>query len=138
MAQEAYAQLLGLGNPRAMSFLSAHLFQTAANLATNRLKQRRNRQRLDEMVIREASDARSPEQFCVAQRDLDLITRAIEELPPKCARAFILVRFDDFDFNQVAEMMDLRPRQVRRLVARALEHCQSVLARQGMKQGGEE
>ena len=40
LAQEAYVRLLRLDHPSASSFLRAHLFHIAANLAIDRLRQR--------------------------------------------------------------------------------------------------
>jgi RNA polymerase sigma factor (sigma-70 family) len=128
VAQEAYIQVLGLTNRSTISFLQAYLFRTAANLATNRLKQRHRRQRIDELVFFESVNTPSPEHSFAARQDLEVISRALEGLPPKCAMAFILVKFDDMDFDQAAESMNLTPRQIRRYVARAIEHCHAALS----------
>src|SRR5688572_10049197 len=47
VAQEAYVQILQLHQPGAVNFLRSYLFKTAANIAINRAKQRRTRDRLD-------------------------------------------------------------------------------------------
>ena len=41
IAQEAYARLLEHDQPRAISFLRAYLFKVAANIASDRARQRR-------------------------------------------------------------------------------------------------
>jgi DNA-directed RNA polymerase specialized sigma24 family protein len=43
IAQESYVQLLRLNGPEAVSYLRAFLFRTAANLVTDRLRQRGRR-----------------------------------------------------------------------------------------------
>jgi len=136
VAQEAYVQVLGLRAPGTVSHLQAYLFQTAANLATNRLLQRRRRDEIDELVFFETETAKSPEHQCAAQNDLDLIARALEGMPAKVVRAFILVKFHEVDFEQTARIMGCTPRHVRRYIARAMEHCLQAVHSQRIKQGG--
>jgi RNA polymerase sigma factor (sigma-70 family) len=137
IAQEAYLQLLGLHSPGTIGFLQGYLFRTAANLATNRLKQRTRRRRIDELVFFDAPMAhRSPEPTWAARQELALIHRAIEELPAACRLAFLMVKFDDASVDDVARELGLHPRRVRRLVARAIEHCQKVLQDASDRHGG--
>jgi RNA polymerase sigma-70 factor (ECF subfamily) len=137
VAQEAYVQLLGLHSPGTIGFLQGYLFRTAANLATNRLKQRTRRRRIDELVFFDAPlTHRSPEPTWAARQELALIHRAIEELPPVCRAAFLMIKFDDASVDDVARELGLHPRRVRRLVARAIEHCQKTLREASDLRGG--
>jgi RNA polymerase sigma factor (sigma-70 family) len=136
IAQEAYVQVLGLRDPSVVSHLQAYLFQTAANLATNRLLQRRRRGEIDELVFFEEETAKSPEHHCAAQKDLDLIAKALEGMPAKVVRAFILVKFHEVDFEQTAKIMGCSSRNVRRYIARAMEHCMKAMHSHGSRQGG--
>ena len=137
VAQEAYVQLLGLHSPGTIGFLQGYLFRTAANLATNRLKQRTRRRRIDELVFFETPTThRSPEPTWAARQELALIHRAIEELPATCRLAFLMVKFDDASVEDVAHELGLHPRRVRRFVARAIEHCQKALQAASDLEGG--
>jgi RNA polymerase sigma factor (sigma-70 family) len=128
VAQEAYVQLLGLHSPGTIGFLQGYLFRTAANLATNRLRQRTRRRRIDELVFFDAPLVhRSPEPTWAARQELALIHRAIEELPATCRLAFLMVKFEDASVDDVSRELGLHPRRVRRFVARAIEHCQKAL-----------
>jgi RNA polymerase sigma factor (sigma-70 family) len=137
VAQEAYVQLLGLHHPETIHFLQAYLFQTAGNLAKDRLKQRVRRRRIDELVFFDPGleDSRSPERAWAAGRDLAAIRRALQELPANCRLAFNLVKFDGLSIDEAAHELDLHPRRVRRYVARALEHC-LVMLETGTTPGG--
>jgi RNA polymerase sigma-70 factor (ECF subfamily) len=123
VAQEAYVQLLGLDHPEAVHFLQGYLFRTAANLATNRLKQRAQRRRDDELVFFESEDARSPERVWAADRKVASIRQALNELPANCREAFRLVKIEGLSSDEAADRLQLHPRRVRRYVARALAHC---------------
>lgn len=125
VAQEAYVQLLGLNQPETVHFLQGYLFRTAANLAKNRIKQRVQRRRTDELVFFDAAleDSRSPERVCAGDRDVAMVYEALQELPPNCREAFRLVRLEGLSSDEAAQRLNLHPRQVRRFVARALAHC---------------
>jgi RNA polymerase sigma-70 factor (ECF subfamily) len=127
VAQEAYVRLLNLDEPDAVSYLRAFLFRIAANLASDRLKQKARRRDLRERLPFEQVDGRSPESGCLAREELDLIRLAAAELPPKCRMAFMLVKFGERSFDEVARHMGLSTRMVRIYVARALAHCQARL-----------
>lgn len=128
VAQEAYVRLLNLDEPEAISYLRAFLFRIAANLASDRLKQKARRKDLRDRLVFDHVDGRSPESGCLAREELELIRRAVAELPPKCRMAFMLVKFGERSFEEVAEHMALSTRMVRIYVARALAHCQKHIA----------
>lgn len=129
VAQEAYVQLLGLHRPETVHFLQGYLFRTAANLAKNRIKQRIQRRRNDELAFFDTAleDGRSPERVCVGDRDVAVVYQALKGLPSGCREAFRLVRVEGLSSEQAARQLNLHPRQVRRYVARALAHCITAL-----------
>ena len=63
------------------------------------------------------------EQGVLAEQEIDIVRHAIDELKPKCRRAFVLHRFQDRSIAEVAQDMDLTPRMVRSYVARAVLYC---------------
>lgn len=125
VAQEAYVQLLGLNHPETVHFLQGYLFRTAGNLAKNRIKQRIQRRRNDELVFFDSAfeDARSPERVCAGDRDVALVYEALNKLPANCRESFRLVRLEGLSCEDAAQQLQLSPRQVRRHVARALAYC---------------
>jgi RNA polymerase sigma factor (sigma-70 family) len=137
VAHEAYVQILGLGDTGTVSYLQAYLFKTAANIATDRLRQRTTRRRIDALVFLESAiEARSPENASAAEQELALVNRALEELPELCRQAFLLVQFENVSFDEAAARLGLHPRRVRRFVARAIEHCHRVLSESDSHHGG--
>ncbi|MGH8240360.1 MAG: RNA polymerase sigma factor [Steroidobacteraceae bacterium] len=136
VAQEAYVRLLGLSDLSTLNFLHALLYRTAANLATDRLRQRTRRQRIDGLVFFEAEQTRSPEYESAAEQELALVCRMLEELPEACRRAFVLVNFEELSIDEAAQRLGLHPRRVRRFIARAIEHCQRVVDDDAAYHGG--
>ena len=137
VAQEAYVQLLGLHHPETVHFLQGYLFRTAANLAKNRIKQRIQRRRNDELVFFDTSfeDNRSPERACAGDRDIDIVYRALNELPANCRESFRLVRIEELSIDEAAKRLKITPRHIRRNIARALAHCFAAVE-SATKQGG--
>jgi RNA polymerase sigma factor (sigma-70 family) len=124
VAQEAYVHVLQLHKPGAINFLRAYLFKTAANLAINRVKQRAVRGRLDEMgATEEPIDRLSPERWALAEEEIEVFRRALFELPPKCRRAFVLHRFQEWDVDRIADDLGIRPRMVRHYLLQAGLYC---------------
>ena len=138
VAQEAYVKLLALDSPGTVGYLRAYLYQTAANLAKDRIKQRTRRERIDTlMFFDQTAESPSPEPQWDARQRLELISRAIEDLPPLCRAAFILRKFDDLSVEEVAVRLKVNERSVKRYLARALAHCERVLEMAERSSSGE-
>jgi RNA polymerase sigma factor (sigma-70 family) len=124
IAQEAYVRILQLHEPGAVSFLRAYLFKTAANIAINRAKQRQTRGRIDRMEpIEEPVDQLTPERWMLAAQEVEILKRALFELPPKCRRAFVLHRFQEWGQDQIARELGVQPRMVRHYLLQAGLYC---------------
>jgi len=127
VAQEAYARLLQLHQPNTLSHPRAYLFKIAGNVATDRIRQRITRARLDELDAEaglEQVDTASPDTRALAEEELDLVERALGELPPKYRRAFLLSRFEDRSTTEIARELLVRERMVRNYIARTAIYCQ--------------
>ena len=113
IAQEAYVRLLRLDEPDAVSYLRSYLFRIAANLATDRLKQRERRGELRALIFFD-KDLHSPppETGLNASEELALIRAAIEELPVNCRTAFLLHKIHEVPVADTAERMQLSIRMV--------------------------
>ncbi|MGH8445400.1 MAG: RNA polymerase sigma factor [Solimonas sp.] len=128
VAQEAYVRLLQLEQASAVSFLRAHLFTIAGNLAIDRLRQRQVRERnspqdfFEELLTRPG-----PDRTAIAQQELEIIKVALRELPEKCRRAFMLHVFAGHSVQEIAVQMQLTDRMIRHYVARAMATCRQRL-----------
>jgi RNA polymerase sigma-70 factor (ECF subfamily) len=128
VAQEAYVRLLSLHSPGAVSYLRAFLFQTAANLALDRLRRGQLHSRATaQPMFTEFVDNRTPERRVAGTQEIERLQRLLQTLPPKCQRAFVLNRFYGMDFEAIAKEMGLKTRMVRTYVVRALLYCRSQM-----------
>lgn len=132
VAQEAYVKVLRLEEkPGAASFMRSYLFRVAENLAIDRLRQRQIRSRLDQLdVFDELLDDSGTERAVLADQELALVEAAIGELPEKYRQAFRLVRFEDRSFPEVAALMEISERMVRKYVTGTLIYIR--LRREGV------
>jgi RNA polymerase sigma factor (sigma-70 family) len=128
VAQEAYVRLLSLEDSGAVSFLRAFLFKTAANLATDRLRQRNLwRQTVDRGLHDQLHETPTPDHLAATAQEVEIIRRLIGELPPKCRRAFLLHRVRGMELAEIAKQMELSERMIRHYVLRAVLHCRAGL-----------
>jgi RNA polymerase sigma-70 factor (ECF subfamily) len=124
IAQEAYARLLQHDQPRAISFLRAYLFKVAANIASDRARQRRLHLRIDlAHSSEEQIESASPDQQVHAAEQLSLLARALRELPEKYRRAFLLFRIQERGTNQIAADLGVGERMARNYVRRSAQYC---------------
>jgi len=125
VAQEAYARLLQLHQPDVFSHPRAYLFKIAANVATDRMRQRVTRARVDQLAgFSEPVETASPDRRVLAKEQLDLVERALAELPPKYRRAFLLNRFENWTTAQIAVELLVQERMVRNYIGRTAIYCQ--------------
>lgn len=139
VAQEAYVRLLKLDQPGAVGFLRAFLFKTAANLAVDRIRHEQMARRVarDSTFLEELSTQPTPEKLATDAQELKLAERLIDELPPKCRRAFLLHKVYGLDFADIAKQMGLGERMVRTYVCRAILYCRAGLDAARAGSGGE-
>lgn len=126
IAQESYVQLLRLNGPGAISYLRAFLFKTAANLVTDRLRQRDRRRNVASMGNMDfAPFELSPERLVASEQAMTMLRAAVEELPPRCRQVFLLHRVHELSTEEIAVRIGIGERMARRYLARALEHLRA-------------
>lgn len=124
VAQEVYLKLLTLGPGTAIDSPRAFLFRAAANLAVDKLRMRNVRAAAP--VDPEHDDwhvTPIPEQHASAVEQWRDLREALDELPAKTSRAFVMHVIDGRDFAAIARDMNLSERMVRYHVGNALAHC---------------
>jgi RNA polymerase sigma factor (sigma-70 family) len=131
IAQEAYVKVLQLeAKHGAVSYLRSYLFRTAENLAVDRMRQRRSRIRLDKLdSLDSLFNEPLAERAAMAEQELALLRCAVAELPDRCREAFRLHKLEDRPFEEVAKLMGVSERMVRKFIGRALVYVR--LRREG-------
>jgi RNA polymerase sigma factor (sigma-70 family) len=129
VAQEAYVRLLQLHEPGAPSLLRAYLFKTATNLAIDRIRHRRIRQRAEDRqelfteLAPTSAEFDDPAERLIVREQADQLLGYLQELPAKCQRVFKLHRFDGVSQHEVGARLGFSERMVRRYVTYAMLYC---------------
>jgi RNA polymerase sigma factor (sigma-70 family) len=129
VAQEAYVRVLQLHEPGAPGLLRAYLFKTASNLAIDRLRHRRVRQRIEDQpqLFEELNTAGGelddPAEQLLAREQAEQLLRFLQELPTKCQQVMNLHRFEGISQRDVAVRLGISERMVRRYVTYAMVFC---------------
>jgi RNA polymerase sigma factor (sigma-70 family) len=137
-AQEAYVRMLQLEDTSAVGFLRAYLFRTAANIAVDRLRRRAVRQDgAPQALFEELLAHPAPERAAMAAQELEIVKRALRELPEKCRRAFVLYMFREQSIPEIAREMGVSERMIRHHIGDALAYLRVKRDRvNGESQGG--
>lgn len=131
VAQEAYVKLLQLERPGAIGFLRSYLFRVAGNLAIDRLRQDRARDRHDRKdAFDDFIEDSLAERAALAQDELDSLKKIIRELPARYGQAFHLHSLQELSFEETATAMGIRPRMVRHYITLSLMYIR--FRRQGL------
>lgn len=127
--QEAFQKLMNKESIREMENPRAYLYRTATNIIIDR--QRRNQHHVK--YIREVtSDAENvgmaefgnvpPDRQIAARQELEVIYKALDELPEKCRRAFLMHREQNLKYGEIAEIMNVSVSMVEKYMIQALKH----------------
>jgi RNA polymerase sigma-70 factor (ECF subfamily) len=122
LVQEVFLNLQDRGHVEDIQHANRYLFRAAANLLTRRAQAKTwdwaERAGLEEL---ELFDELSPERALIAKQDLARMMQAVQDLPPRVEEAFVLHRFEDMTYREIAQRMGIKPKSVEALIMRALE-----------------
>jgi len=131
IAQDAFHNMVRSDNTQALENPRAYLFQTAANLALNRIRKIRRQTNYQQIAEIEQAEqmAPPPEQAVAALIDIDTVIAALDDLPEKVKTAFILSRAEHKSYRQISEELDVAVSTVEKYLIRALEHLRQAVDR---------
>ena len=136
IAQDAYLRVWRYAQQHLIDNPQALLFKTAANLSANEFRNRRLKQtqhivsttdHLRDQVENLPCDAPSQERISTARREIEISMNAIHRLPEKARRAFIMSRFQDMNYTEIAEQMGVSVSSVEKYIITALHELRSAL-----------
>jgi RNA polymerase sigma factor (sigma-70 family) len=128
VAQEAYVRLLQLHRPETIGFLRGYLFKIAANLSVDRIRQRAVREGGSFQFFDEPTDSRIMEDRAISDQEFEVAWRALAEVPEMPRRAFVLRFVEDYSAAEIAQIMKVDERTVRKYITRALVHCRERMS----------
>ncbi|NTX17062.1 RNA polymerase sigma factor [Myxococcus sp. CA056] len=125
VAQETFIRLWRTGLPKDARHATAWIYRTSTNLAVDRLRQRPSSASAHRSE--ELSDERSAEATLWRRQELEAYAR---HLPADALEAALLSRLDGLTQQEIAEVLQVSERTVRRLLQRLdeqVEHLRRTL-----------
>ena len=130
VVQETYCRVLKAGELEAIRDPKAFLFRVANNVVLNAAKHRRSDVE-DSAVDIESIDANDEKPSLYrglkAKQELAIVRAALEELAPKCREVFVLNRFENLSYSEIAAELDLSVSMIEKHVSQALSHLRKRL-----------
>jgi RNA polymerase sigma-70 factor (ECF subfamily) len=124
LVQEVFLMMQVRGAASPIDNVEGYLFRTAANVLGMRRRKagwrwgsQEDLDGLDDLV-----DELSPERVLMAKQALELVIRALADMPPRTAQAFFLYRFGQLSQEQVARRMGVSLKAVEKFLRKALRH----------------
>jgi RNA polymerase sigma-70 factor (ECF subfamily) len=106
--------------------LKSFLFQTVKNKALNVLKHRKVESKF--LAEQKKKDEPVSVQDFMEEAELnDKINSAIQELPPKCKEIFMLCRFEELKYSEIAERLNISVKTVEMQISIALKKIRQKL-----------
>ncbi len=127
LVQEVFVKLQARGTTRDIDNVERYLFRTAASVLADQHRQTGWRWGAQEDLDGADSlvDEVSPERIVIGRQTLGLIVSALEDLPPRSAQAFFLVRFEQMTQEEAARRMGVSVKAVEELMRRAFRHLRA-------------
>ncbi len=130
LAQEIYCRLSARRESGGIEDPRAYLSRAARNLLADRRRRERRRSARAHIPIEEAREgdlvcpAPSPERGAEARLKLEAVERALGDLAPNCRAAFLMVRFEERSYKDVAARLGVSVKTVEYYMREALTHIQ--------------
>lgn len=130
LVQDAFTRLLSGGRLQGLRQPEAYLARAARNLALNHLRHQRQgvEVTLDAAVYQAIADGRaSPEMEALYRQELRRLLTALLGLPPRRREIFILHRFQDLTYDQIAARLGIARNTVMVQIVNALADLHRAL-----------
>lgn len=135
IVQESFLRISSLESHDSIRNPRGFLFRTARNLLVDKARKRSVRAaahlpfEMGYEAQNRASKKLSPECQVSAQQELDVVLKAIDDLPDRCRRVFLLQRRNNYTYAKVAEILDISESMVQKHMRRALVQLYKALPR---------
>ncbi|MCF6215899.1 MAG: sigma-70 family RNA polymerase sigma factor [Emcibacter sp.] len=125
LIQEVFYRLIRRHGQSEIENPQAYLFQIAANILRDRFRRAQKTRNDDHQLFDEALHAHddiSPERILIGRDQVRFLKSAMLELPEKTRNIFILQRFEDMKYHEIAVHLDISVSTVEKHMMKAIKH----------------
>ena len=128
LVQDVFVAMQARGGVDDIEHVGRYVFRVAANVMARRAGADRFKPTDDLSGLEALIDELSPERALIAKDTLARLIASLRTVPPRAAQAFILHRFEEMSYGEIAAQMGLSVRSVESHIKRTLDR---VLAEMG-------
>lgn len=125
LVQELFCRILARQDIREFENPEAYIFQAATNLLRDRSRRLGTRRNF-ELALVHMSEGRveeiTPERVLLDRNELDLLQRALLELPERTRAIFVLQRFEGLKYKEIADRLGISASSVEKHMMSAIKH----------------
>jgi RNA polymerase sigma-70 factor (ECF subfamily) len=126
VAQETYVRMMQYEGSREVRSPASLLFRIAINVANDLGRYQVTHREADRRSLEDVElvcELPSAEREIQARQDVELVYRAIEEMPPKCRQVFLLSRVRKMTYPEIARHCGISLKAVEKHISRGLAIC---------------
>ncbi|MEM0912031.1 MAG: sigma-70 family RNA polymerase sigma factor [Pseudomonadota bacterium] len=131
IAHDAFERLVNSPQFEEIKNIKAFLWRTAHNLTLNykrsELVKERNQLNVEQVFFQENGCTLSPERVLLANTEIEKINKALRAMPSQRRFAFVLYRFEQLTFCEVATRMEISRAAATKHIARACAEIETAL-----------
>jgi RNA polymerase sigma-70 factor (ECF subfamily) len=130
VAQETFLRVLTQQPSSPILQPRAFLYKTALNLTIDLFRKRRRRpeEALDSEALQDVLTVPADQHSAVESKEqVQLLYRAIQELPPRCRQVFLLHKFKDRSHAEITAQLGISKSMVEKHIIKAMAHCRQRL-----------
>lgn len=133
LSQEVFLRLLAQDELKEVERPQSLLYRIALNLVIDWSRARRVRNDYVTFAFQEdraaANEFQSVERIALAQEGMQVLSAAIEGLPPKCRRVFVLHRVHNLSYKEIGEKLGLSSRAIEKHIERGMQRVKEEFER---------
>jgi len=127
LAQDIFFEMWRRKDQIQVTSIRAYLRRAALNRTLNYLRNRKIKWD-DEQVLPTLESPDTPTSALVETAELEkMIDAAIDQLPEKCRMVFVLSRFEELSYQEIADELGISVKTVENQIGKALKYLRNVL-----------
>lgn len=140
IAQSTYLRVWRYAQTQQIENLQALIFKTAANLSANEFRARKRMRAIrvdstsnlhENLADQAPCELPTPEAAAVAKQEVAASLRAIDALPAQARRAFVLSRFEEKTYREIAALLSVSESSVEKYIIAALKALRAAADESG-------